>query len=90
MFVQIESKAQGWRALGVYKDGTEALIFVGRSSTHVRESYAAAFNELFEDEEREHIDTIHLQQWQGAPDAGKWINKAVLRIPSPSKAKAAA
>ena len=90
MFVQVESKAQGWRAVGVFQDGNEALIFVGRSSTQVREGYADAFLEQFEEDERENITTIQLQQWHGTPDAGKWMNKAVLRMPTPAKLKVAA
>ncbi len=83
MLVQTESKAQGWRAIAVI-DGAEALIFVGRSSTQVRGGYVEAFNELLDEEEREAVSTIRLEQWQGAPDAGKWIEKAELRIPAPS------
>lgn len=90
MFVQTESKAQGWRAVGVFTDGTEALIYVGRSSTQVREGYAEAFLEQFEEDERENTSTIQLQQWHGTPDAGRWMNKAVLRMPVSTKLKVAA
>ena len=90
MLVQTETKAQGWRAIVVYKDHSEALIFVGRSSTQVRGNYAGAFNELLQDDEKENVSLIRLQQWQGAPDAGKWIDKAELRMPLPAKKKIAA
>lgn len=53
MFIQTESKAQGWRAMAAFDDGVEALIFVGRSSTHVREGYGEAYLEQFEDDERD-------------------------------------
>ena len=87
MLVQTESKAQGWRALAVFNDNVEALLFVGRSSTQVRAGYPEAYHELIEDDEKERISTIRLQQWQGAPDAGTWINKAELRLPAPAAAK---
>lgn len=90
MLIQTESKAQGWRAVAVFDDRGDALIFVGRSSTQVRQEYAEAFLEYLDDEEREHVTAIQLQQWSGAPDAGRWVHKADLRLPTPSKAKLAA
>ncbi len=90
MFFQAESKAQGWRAIAVFDDRPDALIFVGRSSTHVRQEYAEAFLELLDDEEREHVTTIQMQQWSGAPDAGRWILKNELKLPAPAKVRLAA
>lgn len=90
MFIQTESKAQGWRALAVLDGTAEALLFVGRSSTQVRAGYAEAFAELFEDDEKERTTAIKLQQWQGTPDAGKWLDKAELRLPAPKLVRAAA
>jgi hypothetical protein len=90
MLIQTESKAQGWRAVAVFDDRPDALIFVGRSSTHVREEYAEAFTELLDDEEKEHVTTIQLQQWSGAPDAGRWVQKNTLKIPAPVKLRLAA
>ncbi len=88
MLYTAESKAQGWRAVAIFDDGRpEALIFVGRSSTHVRQEYAAAFLELYDEDDRAHVTSIELQQWCGAPDAGYWTKKNTLRIPTPSKAK---
>ncbi|MCU0706611.1 MAG: hypothetical protein MUF18_21860 [Fimbriiglobus sp.] len=86
MLIVTESKAQSWRAVAVLNGTGEALLFVGRSSTHVRAEYSGAFSEIFDDEEREQVQSIKLQQWQGAPDAGKWIDKADLRLPTPAKA----
>lgn len=83
MFVQVEAKAQGWRAVAII-DGQEALLFVGRSSTQVRAGYPDSYAELLDDDEKERCSGIRLQQWQGAPDAGKWLDKAELRIPSPA------
>ena len=91
MLIQTESKAQGWRALAVFDDRSDALIFVGRSSTQVRQQYVEAFAEVLDDEEREHVTTIQLQQWSGAPDAGRWMLKTTLKVPAPvSKLRVAA
>src|SRR4051812_21793388 len=75
MLVTTESKAQGWRAVAVFDDRADALLFVGRSSTQVRQMYAEAFAEVLDEEEREHVTAIQLQQWSGAPDAGRWVVK---------------
>jgi hypothetical protein len=90
MLIQTESKAQGWRAVAVFDDRPDALIFVGRSSTQVRQEYVEAFLELYDEEEREHVTSIQLQQWSGAPDAGRWVHKTNLRLPTPAKARLAA
>jgi len=90
MLIQTESKAQGWRAVATFDDRPEALIFVGRSSTQVRQEYVESFLELLDDEEREHCTTIQLQQWSGAPDAGRWNHKSNLKLPTPVKVRMAA
>ena len=79
MLFQTESKAQGWRAVAVLDGTVEALLFVGRSSTQVRAGYAEAFADVLDDEGKDRVTAIRLQQWQGAPDAGKWLDKAELR-----------
>jgi hypothetical protein len=83
MLVTVESKAQLWRAVAVFDDRPDALLFVGRSSTHVRQEYAEAFAEVLDEEEREHVTSVQLQQWNGAPDAGRWVPKNVLKVPAP-------
>lgn len=83
MLVTVESKAQLWRAIAVFDDRPDALLFVGRSSTHVRQEYAEAFSEVLDEEEREHVTTVQLQQWNGAPDAGRWVLKNELKVPTP-------
>lgn len=90
MLVQTESKAQGWRALAIFDGQVEALLFVGRSSTQVRAGYPDAYAEQLVEDERDRVTAIRLQQWQGAPDAGKWLDKAELRIPAPAKLARAA
>lgn len=86
----VESKAQGWRAIAKFEDGSEALLYVGMSGTQVRQGYAASLNDLFDEGERETVSEIRLEQWYGAPDAGKWMEKSKLRIPEPKLAKVAA
>ena len=81
MFYQTEEKAQGWRAMAVFEDGREALVFVGRSNSNIRQNYEDSYKELFDDEEKEQIVTINLQRWHGAPDAGCWENVTTLKVP---------
>lgn len=91
MLVTTESKAQGWRAVAVFDDRGDALLVVGRSSTQVRQLYVEAFVEVLDEEEREHVSSIQLQQWSGAPDAGRWMLKSTLKVPAPvSKVRLAA
>jgi hypothetical protein len=78
----VESKAQGWRAIAKLQGGGEALLYVGMSGTQVRAGYTAALQELFDEDEQDAVTEIRLEQWYGAPDAGKWIDKAKLRVPA--------
>ncbi len=89
MFQQVEAKAQCWRAVAIFDDRDEALLFLGRSSTQVRAGYVEAFLDLLDDEERAHIKTISMQRWHGAPDAGRWIHHSNLKVPAPKVAKSA-
>jgi hypothetical protein len=82
MFYRTEAKLQGWRALAVFVDGSECLICLGRSTTQVRASYATAFMDILDDDERAQVRSIALQCWQGAPDEGKWLTKNTLNIPT--------
>lgn len=81
-----ESKPQCYRAVAIFEDGRECLIYLGLSNQKVREGYEAAYNEIFEADEKEQVSNIELQQWNGAPDAGKWMKKTSLRIPNGKKA----
>ena len=86
MIYQTEAKPQGWRAVAVFDDErAECLLYLGRSSTQVRAGYAEAFAEVLDDEEREHVQTIALQRWHGAPDAGRWVQQTDLKVPVPVK-----
>ena len=92
MFDLSESKAQGWRAIAVLEDGTEALVMIGMSSAQIRAGYVSALEEMFEDEPDGigSVTDIRLEQWYGAPDAGRWTQKNTLRNPAKVKmAKAA-
>jgi hypothetical protein len=81
MFYQTEAKAQGWRAVAVFDDRPEQLLYLNRSSTQVRAGFRDPFFELLDDEEREHVQTIALQRWQGAPDSGRWVHQTNLAVP---------
>jgi len=81
MFYQTEEKMQSWRALAILADRSERLIYVGRSTSHVREGYAGAYLELLDDEERDQVQSISLQCWHGAADRGYWVAKSTLPIP---------
>ena len=85
MFYQTEAKPQGWRAVAVFDDRPEALIYLGRSSTQVRAGLRTAFFEVLDDEERTHVKSISLERWHGAPDAGRWVYQSTLAIPTAEK-----
>lgn len=76
-----EAKPQCWRAVAILEDRSERLIYLGRSSTQVRGGFAQAFQELFDDDERDRVTSIALQRWNGAPDAGRWVQQANLSLP---------
>lgn len=81
MQYQTESKAQGWRAMAKFADGSECFLFLARSSSAVRTGYLDAFNELLDDEERSLVSKITLERWHGAPDAGSWEELSELKVP---------
>jgi hypothetical protein len=58
MVYQTESKLQSWRAVAVFADGTECLVYLGRSTTQVRAGYAAAYAELLDDEEHRSVREV--------------------------------
>jgi hypothetical protein len=85
MFYQTEAKPQGWRAVAVFDDRPEQLLYLHRSSTQVRAGFRTAYFELLDDEEREHVKAVALQRWHGAPDAGRWMHQSYLNIPTLEK-----
>ena len=87
MFSLTEAKAQGWRAVAVFDDRPDGIVYLGRSSTQVRAGYAEAYLEIYEDDEREHVQTISMQRWQGAADAGRWLHHTNLKLPTSTPLK---
>jgi hypothetical protein len=85
VFYHTEAKPQGWRAVAIFDDRNDCLIYLGRSSTQVRAGFSQAFFEVLDDEERDHVRSISLQRWQGAPDAGRWLHQTNLNIPTSAK-----
>jgi hypothetical protein len=82
MFYQTEAKPQSWRAVAVFEDRPDRLIFLGRSSTQVRAGMPTAFFDVLDEEERDNVRSVRLERWQGAADAGRWIQQTALNIPS--------
>ncbi len=76
-----ESKPQGWRAVAVFEDRPDLLLYLHRSSTQVRLGLRQAFLEVLDAEEQKQVKTISLQRWHGAPDAGRWIHQSDLALP---------
>src|SRR2546430_14355806 len=85
MQYQTESKPQGWRAVAVFDDRRDLLIYLGRSSTQVRANFAEAYFEVLDDEERDNVRSISLQRWHGAADAGRRMHQTNLTIPVKAK-----
>lgn len=81
MFYHTESKPQGWRAMAVFDDRTDRLLYLGRSSTQVRAGFVTAFFEVLDEEERGHVTSISLQRWTGAADVGRWLHQTNLNVP---------
>lgn len=85
MFYQTEAKPQCWRAVAVFEDRPDILLYLNRSSTQVRAGLKVAFLEVLDDEERDNVKTISLQRWHGAPDAGRWMHQSNLALPEADK-----
>jgi len=86
MFYHTEAKPQGWRAMAVFDDRSERLLYVGRSSTQVRAGFVQAYMEILDEEERDQVRSISLQRWQGAADSGRWLHQTALVMPTAAKA----
>ena len=90
MFYYSEAKPQCWRAVAIFDDRPDQLLYLNRSNTQVRAGYRSAFMELLDEEEREHVRSIALQRWQGAPDSGRWVAQANLIVPTQERVLAGA
>lgn len=82
MTYQTEAKPQGWRALAVFDDRGDQLLYLGRSSSQVKAGFTEAFFEVLDEEERDHVRSISLQRWHGAADAGHWVHQSNLPVPT--------
>jgi hypothetical protein len=90
MNYQTEAKPQCWRAVVVFDDRPEMLLYLNRSSPQVRAGYRAAYLELLDEEERGHVQSVSMQRWQGAPDSGRWVHQSDLPVPLKEKVSLAA
>ncbi len=82
---QTEAKPQCWRAVAVFDDRPDQLLYLNRSSPQVRAGLRQAFFEVLDEEERSHVTSVALQRWHGAPDAGRWVHQSNLTIPTAEK-----
>jgi len=82
MIISTELKPQCWRAVAVFEDRTEQLLYLNRSSTQVKAGLKAAFFDVLDREERAGTKSVSLQRWHGAPDAGRWIHQMSLPVPT--------
>jgi hypothetical protein len=80
-----EAKPQCWRAVAIFDDRPEALLYLHRSSPQVRAGVRQAFLDVLDEEERAHVQSISLQRWHGAPDAGRWMHQSSLPVPTKEK-----
>ena len=85
MNYQTEAKPQGWRAVAVFDDRPDQLLYLHRSSPQVRAGLRQAFFDLLDEEERSHVKSVALQRWHGAPDAGRWVHQSTLAVPTVEK-----
>ena len=82
---QTEAKPQCWRAVAVFEDRPDILLYLNRSSPQVRAGLRTAFFEVLDDEERAAVKSIALERWNGAADAGRWVHQSELAIPTAEK-----
>ena len=85
MTYQTEAKPQCWRAVAVFDDRPEFLLYLNRSSPQVRAGYRIAFMDLLNEVERGHVKSVSMQRWQGAPDSGRWVHQSDLPVPLKEK-----
>lgn len=90
MQYQQEQRAQNWRAVAVFQDRPEQLLYLGLSCQQVRAGLAASFFETFDEEERAQVTSIALQRWTGTPDLGKWQQTGTVAVPEARVLAAAA
>jgi len=79
---QTEAKPQGWRAVAVFDDRPEQLLYLNTSSSRVKAGVADVYFDLLNAEDRQHVRAISLQRWHGAPDAGRWQHQNNIPVPT--------
>lgn len=80
----VEPKAQRWRAVIIFRDGTEALLYIGSNHAEVKSNYTEPWFELYDHEQHSRAKEIRLQKWNGLPDRGSWVDqKENLPVPAP-------
>lgn len=86
-----EPKAQRWRAVVRFKDGTTGLVCLGASINQVRDNYGEAFTDLYmggaETRTPEDVDRIVVEKWYGQPDRGQWRLHQVVPVPGLAEAE---
>ena len=82
---QTEAKPQCWRAVAVFDDRPDILLYLNRSSPQVRAGLRTAYFDVLDEEERAAVKSIALERWHGAPDAGRWVHQSALAIPTVEK-----
>jgi hypothetical protein len=78
---QTEAKPQGWRAVAVFDDRPDQLLYLNTSSSRVKAGVASVYFDLLDEDDRMHVRTLSLQRWHGAPDAGRWQHQNNIPIP---------
>jgi hypothetical protein len=76
-----ENKPQRYRAIAIYANGDEGLLYLGQNFNQVQEGYDIPYFELLTSDERAKVAKISLQKWMGMPDAGRWEDQRELPIP---------
>lgn len=76
-----EAKPLIWRAIAVFKDGREGLVYLGRSSMSVKENYVDSWKYLYDNDDKEELVCIIIQKWFGAADCGSWKQQGKLHNP---------
>ncbi len=72
---------QDWRAIAKFRDGREALVFLGPSQFQVSRNYKEAFLEVIHPDIQRACVGIILQRWKGEPQRGYWADASMLRVP---------
>ena len=81
MIYQTETKPQLWRAVAVFEDRPDQLIYLNRSNTQVHPGYRTAYMELLDEEEPACPHRVAAALASG-PDSGRWVHQANLIVPN--------